>query len=52
MVGDKQKIASPPTPAIASQPTPATKRGQNYQASGIDRAMGALADKMHAPKRR
>lgn len=48
MPGDKQRIARPPAPQIAStaQPRPQEQR------SGMETAMGALADKMHKPRRR
>lgn len=53
MMGDRQRIVAPKSPAIASTPsTPATQRGQSYKPNGMDSAMGALADKMHPPKRR
>lgn len=48
MVGDRQKIARPPVPAIAAT---AQARPQE-QRSGMEASMGALADKMHPPKRR
>ena len=48
MVGDRQKIARPPAPQIAST---AVKRPAE-QRSGMETALGSLADQMHPPKRR
>lgn len=48
MTGDKQRIARPPTPTIAST---APARPQE-QRSGMESAMGAMADQMHPVKRR
>ncbi len=48
MVGDRQKIARPPAPQIASS---AAAR-PTEQRSGMETAMGSMADRMHPPKRR
>lgn len=48
MVGDKQKIVRPPAPQIAST---AQTRPQE-QRSGMETAMGALADSLHKPRQR
>lgn len=48
MTGDRQRITRPPTPAIAST---APARHQE-QRSGMESAMGAMADQMHPVKRR
>lgn len=49
MVGDRQKIARPPVQQIAASPGAARPPAQS---SGIESAMGSLADKMHPVKRR
>lgn len=48
MPGDRQRIARPPAPQIVStaQPRPQEQR------SGMEAAIGALADKIHRPRRR
>ena len=48
MVGDRQKIARPP---YVQLPSTAQAR-PSEQRSGMEAAMGAMADKLHAPKRR
>lgn len=47
MMGDKQSIARPPAPKIAgtAQARPSDQR------SGMETAMGALADQLHKPRR-
>lgn len=48
MIGDRQKIALPPIPRIAST-APVSKPAAPR---GIEGAMGAMADRLHPLKRR
>lgn len=53
MMGDVKKNPTPPQNKVAaSPPSPATQRGQSYQHSGMERALGDMANKLHPPKRR
>lgn len=49
LVGDKQKIQRPAAPQIASS---ATAPRAAASSSGMETAMGAMADKLHPVKRR
>jgi hypothetical protein len=49
MVGDKQKIMRPAVPQISGAGAAARSPAQ---ASGMETAMGAMADKLHPVKRR
>ena len=49
MIGDRQKVSAPPTPRIAAAAP--TGRAQDAR-SGVETAMGSLADQLHPVKRR
>lgn len=48
MLGDRQKIARPAAPQIAGT----TQARPQDQRSGMETAMGALADQLHKPRTR
>ena|GEM_PF-3896666 len=53
LMGDVKPNPKPPLHKIAAGPaSAATQRGQSSQRTGMETSMGALADKLHPPKKR